>query len=203
MARVESVDNKSPYSVFGAISKGIVAGGALGYTAKVMLPLQESEKNKEYWATLTEIKNQSKKTKGIVIDEIRMVESKSNAQDVFLKMVDAQNKIPTIKDRFVNFTRRMVGRKPRTISAIHARAMRRIMKKAKLDMKDTKELQNIIAQVNEKAIISTKKYVKAYNTAFKSIRRPSIAYITFGAAAGFFGGLACKILNMNSNNYIK
>ena len=200
MARVDSVENKSPYSVFGAISKGIVAGGALGYAAKVMLPLQESEKNKEYYASVTEIKNQAKKTKGIVIDEIRRMENKSPAQDVFLKMVDAQNKKPSVTNRIGNFVRSLFGKKPKTTEVLHATSMRNIVRKAGLNMKDMKELENIIAQVNEKAITSTRRYLKAYDAAYKSVRRPGIAYITVGAVAGFFGGLALKILDMNSND---
>ena len=200
MARVDSIDNTSPYSVFGAISKGIVGGGIIGYAAKTMLPLQESEKNKEYWASVAEIKNQSKKVKGIVIDEIRRMENKSPAQDVFLKVVDAQNEKPSMTRRFGDFIRGLFGKKPKAQEVVHAKTMRQIIRKAGLDMKDTKELQNIIAQVNEKAKISAKRYLRAYDAAYKSMRRPGIAYITVGAVAGFFGGLAYKILNMNSDN---
>ena len=111
-------------------------------------------------------------------------------------MVDAQNKKPSITNRIGNFVRGLFGKKPKTSEVIHATGMRNVIKKAGLNIKDMKELENIIAQVNEKAITSTRRYIKAYNAAYKSMCRPGIAYITVGAVAGFFGGLVLKILNM-------
>ncbi|MEE3349021.1 MAG: hypothetical protein VZR09_03185 [Candidatus Gastranaerophilaceae bacterium] len=182
MARVESIStqDRNPYSVFGSISKGVVTGAVLGYVAKNALPLQNSEKNEAYYQGLARVKEDAKLTKGIVIDEIRNLDSRTPAQDVFIKAVDAE---------------KAAGAD--TNAAKRAFSMHKLIKEAGLDENGMKELRNIIAQVNEKAKTSTKYYVKGYNSAVKNMKRPTIAFLTMGAVAGFFGGLIHNVLTSN------
>ena len=182
MARVNSIStqDRNPYSVFGSISKGVVGGAVLGYAAKNMIPLQNSEKNKAYYIGLAKVKEDAKLTKGQVIDEIRALENKTPAQDAFIKMVDKH--LASAED------------------AAEAGADKPAMKFMKfrglgLSEKDMAEFKNIVAQVNEKAQNSTKYYVKGYNSAVKNMKRPTIAFVTLGAVAGFFGGLIHNVLS--------
>ncbi len=194
MTRVDSINStrvESPYSVFGSISKGIAGGALLGYAAKYMLPLSEAEKDKEYNLVINHIKERAKELKGLPIDAIRNLEEKTPAQDVFLKMVDAENgierEITDIKNgetKKIKLTKKMD----------RASKMRELLSKANLDEEGRKELKNIIAQVNEKAINSRKYFIKSYNAAVKEMKRPTIAFVTAGAVAGFFAGLAHKII---------
>lgn len=180
MARVESIStqDRNPYSVFGSISKGVVGGAVLGYVAKNALPLQNSEKNGAYYQGLARVKEDAKLTKGIVIDEIRNLENKTPAQDVFLKAVDAEK----AAGADANATKR-------------AFSMHKLIKEAGLDENGIKELRSIIAQVNEKAKVSARYYIKGYNSAVKNMKRPTIAFVTMGAVAGFFGGLIHNVLS--------
>jgi hypothetical protein len=152
----------------------------LGYVAKNALPLQHSEKNEAYYQGLARVKEDAKLTKGIVIDEIRNLDSRTPAQDVFIKAVDAEKAAGTD-----------------TNAAKRAFSMHKLIKEAGLDENGMKELRNIIAQVNEKAKTSTKYYVKGYNSAVKNMKRPTIAFLTMGAVAGFFGGLIHNVLTSN------
>ena len=182
MARVESIStqDRNPYSVFGSISKGVATGAVLGYVAKNALPLQNSEKNEAYYQGLARVKEDAKLTKGIVINEIRNLENRTPAQDVFLKVVDSE------KAAASNITNEQ-----------KALNMNKIIKAAGLDENGMKELRNIIAQVNEKAKVSAKFYIKGYNSAVKNMKRPTIAFLTMGAVAGFFGGLIHNVLTSN------
>ena len=174
MTRVDSINStrvESPYSVFGSISKGIAGGALLGYASKYMLPLSEAEKDKEYKLVVNHIKERAKELKGLPIEAIRNLEEKTPAQDVFLKIVDAEAE---------------GGKK--------AGIMRKIVADAKLDADGVKELKNIIAQVNEKARNSKKYLTKSYNAAVKEMKRPTIAFVTAGAVVGFFAGLAHKVI---------
>ena len=182
MARVESIStqDRNPYSVFGSISKGVATGAVLGYVAKNAIPLQNSEKNEAYYQGLARVKEDAKLTKGIVIDEIRNLENRTPAQDVFLKAVDAEK----AAGKEVSATER-------------ALSMHKLIKEAGLDEKGMKELKNIIAQVNEKAKVSAQCYIKGYNSAVKNMKRPTIAFLTMGAVAGFFGGLIHNVLTSN------
>ena len=200
MTRVNSVgtENNSPYAIFDSITKGVLIGGTAGYAAKTLLPLQNSEKNKEYYTSIETIKDQAKRTKGLVIDEIRMSECKTTAQDVFIKMIDESNKKPSRLRVFSNLAAKIWPKKfGKTETARKASKMRNIIKKAHLDMKDKKELQNIIAQVNERAKVSCRHYINAYNSAYKNMKRPTIAYVTLGAVAGFLGGFLNKLIDQD------
>ena len=191
MNRVESINStrvESPYSVFGSISRGIAGGALLGYAAKYMLPLSEAEKDKEYKLVLSEIKERAKEMKGLPIEAIRNLEEKTPAQDVFLKIVDAEKGAERTALNLKNEEFKVSAKMDR------ASKMRNILTEAKLDEEGRKELKNIIAQVNEKATNSTKYFIKSYKTAVKEIKRPTIAFVTAGAVVGFFAGLAHKII---------
>ncbi len=200
MARVESLNTNvySPYSVFNSMGKGVVIGGVAGYAAKYMLPLSEAEKDNEYKIVTEEIKRQAGRSKGIPIEAIRNLETKTPAQDVFLKMVDAgldasladekaalngiegAAKGKTLKDNIASIKRSL--------------KMNKIIKEANLDADGLKELKNIIAQVNEKARVNTEHFLKSYDSATKAMKRPTIAFVTMGAVAGFFGGLIHNVI---------
>lgn len=94
MSRVNSVNayDNHPILAFGPITNGVAAGVVTGYAAKYVIPLTDAEKGSNYDRYISGIRENAHKTKGIVIDEIRHIENKTPAQDVFIKMVDANTK---------------------------------------------------------------------------------------------------------------
>jgi len=170
--------NRSP---FGAIAKGSIGGGILGYTAKHMLPLSESEMDDEFKNVVTIIREQTHKAKAKAIENIRSIKDKTPAQDTFIKMVDSEAVAKGTKDATI------------------ARAfnMKKIISEAKLDHGNTLELKGIIAGVNKKAVEMHNLCVKAYKGAIKS-KRVTPVYIAAGAVLGFFVGLGHSVLKSNS-----
>lgn len=167
----------NPYSVFGSISRGIVGGAITGYAAKYMLPLNANEMDEEYKMIKNAIRERSKYLKSIPIEAIRNMEQRTPAQDVFLKVVDAGK-----------------GTKTEGANGIVVK-MRKIIQSANLNEEGMKELKNLIAQVNEKASKSYIKYLDAFNASVKRTKRPAIGFMAAGSVAGFFGGLAYKVLS--------
>ena len=203
MTRVNSINTQqeNPTSVFGSISKGIVGGAITGYAAKYMLPLNSSEMDDEYKAIISEIRVQSNKTKGLPIEAIRNLEQRTPAQDVFMKMIDseasANNNGGLVRNVIKKITNQTIDNSAEQKRAVN---MRKIIKNANLGENDMKELRNIIAQVNDKARSSCKRYISAYNSTVKSMKRPSIAFVTMGAVAGFFAGLVHKVITGQMDN---
>lgn len=205
MARVESLNTNvySPYSVFNSMGKGVVIGGVAGYAAKYMLPLSEAEKDNEYKIVTNDIKRQAGRSKGIPIEAIRNLETRTPAQDVFLKMVDAgvDTYLADEKATLEGLADSAKGKsgtktlKDNIASIRRSLKMNRIIKEANLDADGIKELKNIIAQVNEKARVNTEYFLKSYDSATKAMKRPTIAFVTMGAVAGFFGGLIHNVIN--------
>lgn len=178
MTKVETINNaqqsKSPYSVFGSISKGIIGGSVLGYAAKYKLPLIDAEKDAEYGMIINKIRKGTKELKGVPIEAVRNLEKRTPAQDVFLQVVDAAAE------------NSKAGRK--------AVSMRNIIKNSGLDSDGVKELKNIIAQVNEKSANAYKNYVHYFEASIKRAKRPTVGFTLAGAVVGFFAGLAHKII---------
>ena len=177
MAKVDAVNNykNSPYSVFGAIAQGTIIGGGLGYAAKYLLPVDAKELTGYDKAVQKTIVEQSRKAKELPIEAIRNLENKTPAQDVFLKWVEKQ---PTIRQD----------------SKSPFGSLRNLIKENNLDASGKEELRNIIAQVNKKANDIAKLHIKAHMKAIKMERRSAMAYILVGSVAGFFAGLAKKVI---------
>ena len=151
-----NTQDKSPFSVFGSISKGVAAGAVTGYAAKYFLPLNSAEMDDEYKKIVSVIREQSNRAKGTTIESIRNIEKKTPAQDVFIKMVDSDIPQQGGKDGFLN---RILGKQKNAADKsaeiannLRAIKMRKIINNANLGPEDMKELKNIIAQVNEKAV---------------------------------------------------
>ena len=198
MTKVESTNaqTQNPYSVFGSITKGIVGGGITGYAAKYMLPLSEAEMDAEYKIITEAIRERSKELKGLPIEAIRNLEQKTPAQDVFIKMVDAQaqkNDGGIIRTALNAIN---IGSKESSKASTFDRGLRMksFIEASGLDAQGIKELKNIIAQVNEKATKSCKNYIDSFNASVKKAKRPAVAFITAGAVVGFFAGLAHKVI---------
>lgn len=77
----------------------IIAGSAVGYSLKHLLPIASPEKKDEsYILTLKEIRLEAKKDKANIIETIRNSEKKTLAEDTFIKMYDNNDlKISKIK----------------------------------------------------------------------------------------------------------
>ncbi len=201
-----NTSEKNPLSVFGSISKGVTAGAITGYAAKYFLPLNSAEMDDEYKKIVAVIREQSNRAKGTTIEAIRNIEKKTPAQDVFLKMVDSDVPSPdSNKDGILNriFGKQKgsaAGKKAELANNARAIKMRNIIKKANLGPEDMKELKNIIAQVNEKAVKTYSQFYNAFNASVKRIKRPAIAYTISGAVVGFFAGLAHKVITANFDN---
>ncbi len=173
---IETQDSNS--YPFGTIAKGTIAGGVLGYVAKDKLPLNSSEMDKEFEGALAIIREQSNKAKASAIETIRNIKDKTPAQDVFVKMVDAENSaIANSADKKVN----------------RAFSMRKVLSDAKLNDKDMVELKGIIACVNEKATDMFRRCKKGFIGAVKDKRLTGL-YVAAGGVLGFFGGLAATII---------
>ncbi len=201
--RVESISTKeqSPYSVFGSISKGVAGGAITGYAVKYFLPLNKSEMGDEYGVISNTIREKSNMTKGTIIDSIRSIENKTPAQDVFLKMIDSTAlQKPETPASYAKPGKGGISAAGES-SIIDGRVtrMRKVIKDAKLGTEGMEELRNIIAQVNEKAVITYKQLLSAYRGSIKRLKRPTAAYVTAGAAAGFFAGLAHKVVSSSIN----
>lgn len=175
---INAIDSQETRSPFGLIAKGSVVGGVMGYAAKHMLPLNESEMDDEFKGAMAIIREQSNKAKAGAIDIIRNIKDKSLAQDTFIKMVDAEG---TAGKKAVN--------------------MRKVIRDANLNHGDMVELKGIIASVNERAADMFKRCVKGFKSAVKD-KRVTPAYIAGGAVLGFFVGLGQSIFRSSSNNNV-
>lgn len=209
MEKVTSINaqDKNPLSTFGSLSRGVVGGAVTGYAAKYFLPLNKSEMNEEFYEHMARIRQLANETKGSTIREIRGIEKKTLAQDVFLKMVDESN--PNLKSQNGNGLKKMIinafadmpeageaGSNSKVAKNVNK--MRNIIKNANLSDDDMKELKNIIAQVNNKAQRSYKQFTNAYKASVKRVKRPAIAYAIGGSIAGFFAGLAHKVITVKA-----
>ncbi len=165
------------HSPFGLITKGSVVGGVMGYAAKHMLPLSESEMDAEFKGAMAIIREQSNKAKASAIDIIRNIKDKTLAQDTFIKMVDVKADTPMKK----------------------AFSMKKVIQDAKLNKNDMIELKGIIATVNERAIDMFRRCEKGFKSAVKD-KRVTPAYVACGAVLGFFVGLGQSVFRASSKN---
>jgi len=199
MTKVNAIktNENSPYSVFNSLAKGTAMGAVAGYAAKIWLPVDSKEITAEDRIHFDVIREQAKRGKAIPIQAIRNLEEKTPAQDVFLKMVDNQakqeNAEKSVFKSIYNYIKK-TDKFEKSEIKFDISEMRKIIREANLDDKGKEELRNIIAQVNKKSAEIAKRHINAQKKAIK-MSRPSIAYITMGAVAGFFGGLIHKIIS--------
>ena len=201
MAKVNAINsnNQNPYSIFGSLAKGTAGGAMLGLVAKYALPLDAKELSETDRLYIDIIREQSKRAKSIPIEAIRNLEEKTPAQDVFLKMIDAQtNSEKSYENAYRRFSQLANGvegykKGNKTIDIREmTKEMRKIIKESHLDVKGKEELKNIISQVNKTASDLSKRHVKTHVKAIKMDKRPAIAYMTIGGVVGFISTLAHK-----------
>lgn len=170
---IETKDtNRSP---FGVIAKGSIGGGIIGYAAKHMLPLSESEMGEEFQGAMAIIREQSNKAKASAINTIRNIKDKTLAQDTFIKMIDSE-----------------VAQNSNKVAS-----MKKVATNANLSAGDMTELRGIIASVNKKAADMCKRCAKGFESATKD-RRVTPIYVAAGAVVGFFAGLGQSIFRSSN-----
>lgn len=122
----------------------------------------------EYQELLKQIKT-ADADKSTVIKNIRNSEKKTTAQELFLKLVDADTEI---KKR--------------------ANSMRKFLHENNLTEEAKKEFLDLVEQVNNKGKQSFKEFVSMYNSGLKRIKRPAMTFMTAGAAVGLIAGVLDK-----------
>ena len=181
MTKVDAINSNaySPYSVFGSLAAYTAVGAGLGLGARYVLPIdvkkEISDTDRKY---IMAVRRVAKNEKKVPIQEIRNLEQKTPAQDVFLKWVDGQA-ATTNQATKKDLKEQM-------------RSMIKLIKENNLDESGKNELRNIISQVNSKSNKLAKQYIDF--RAMKLAKRPAAAYITMGAVVGFIGGLINKVI---------
>jgi len=181
MTKVDAINSNaySPYSVFGSLAAYTAVGAGLGLGARYVLPIdvkkEISDSDKRY---INAVRREAKNEKKVPIQEIRNLEQRTPAQDVFLKWVDGQT-ATTNQATKKDLKEQM-------------RSMIKLIKENNLDESGKNELRNIISQVNSESNKLAKQYIDF--RAMKLAKRPAAAYITMGAVIGFIGGLINKVI---------
>lgn len=176
--RVDSVkENNKSNSMIPSIIKSMAIFGVAGYAAKYSLPLTKQERDEFYWKRIATKRNESKNEKAAVIAEIRKLPNKSEAQDVFIKMIDARKANPELSS-----ARKMFLDASMLKGVSHA------------------ELKNIIAKVNEHATRMTQQHIDFYNKGLKGIRQTA-PFVAFGLVVGFVAGVAYNVIKAPCNDY--
>ena len=182
MTKVDAINSNaySPYSVFGSLAAYTAVGAGLGLGARYVLPIdvkkEISDTDRKY---IMAVRREAKNEKKFPIQEIRNLEQKTPAQDVFLKWVDGQTATKNAEGKKINLQDPI-------------KLMKKLIKEGNLDVNGQKELGNIISQVNSKSNKLAKQYIDF--RAMKLAKRPAAAYITMGAVVGFIGGLINKVI---------
>lgn len=134
-----------------------------------------SEGDKAEYENLVKRMREPKADKDAIVKGVKELEKKTPAQELFLKVVDAE--VATKK---------------------HASEMRKFLRESNLNEEGKKEFLNIIEQVNNKARQSFKEFVSMYNSGLKRIKRPALTFVTTGAALGFIVGVLSKAFGHNT-----
>ena len=182
MTKVDAINSNahSPYSVFGSLAAYTAVGAGLGLGARYVLPIDvKKEINDTDRRYINAVRREAKAEKKLPIQEIRNLEQRTPAQDVFLKWVDGQAATKNAEGKRINLQDPM-------------KLMKKLIKESNLDENGKNELRNIISQVNSKSAKLAKQYVDFRS--MKLAKRPVAAYLTMGAVVGFIGGIINKVI---------
>ena len=134
-----------------------------------------SEEDKAEYKNLFNSLSEPKADKDAIVKSIRELDKKSPAQELFLKVVDAE-----------------------ALTKKHASEMRKFLRESNLNEEGKKEFLNIIEQVNNKARQSFKEFVSMYNSGLKRVKRPALTFMSTGAALGLIVGVISKAFTYNA-----
>ena len=131
------------------------------------------------------IKRETGNIKGVIIDKIRNLPDKTPAQDVFIKMVDAD--AGNIPEKVINVSGKEV--QPDASMFKSAKKLKLIKN---LSPEDKMELHNIISTVNDYAAKMLKRHITAYEVGVTKRIRP--AFVGLGAFVGFAAAVAYNVM---------
>ena len=157
VSAVGSHDN----SKLNTIVKSTAVGMAGGYALKYLYPVQKQEDNISRRSMLNYCRKVTNRAKA---DDFRGNGVKSKAQDVFIKMIDSNDKDA--------FTSKSLGGEESLAG---------------------KEFRGIIRTVNETSKNLTRRFMTAYHVMLK-IKRPAIPFLVAGAGVGFLTGFAHNVM---------
>ncbi len=160
---VKAVQNdNSRGNVFASVMKATVTGGVTGYIAKQVIPLTTEElKDIPYRAIINAARKDTNKN---MVAKLNGLESRTLAQDTFIKMVDEKN--------FKNAEKLAEG----------------LANSAEKNAKElAKEFKEIIKTVNVQSKQVAKNITGSFHKMIKC-KRPTAAFVVPGAIAGFVSG---------------
>ena len=166
MIKVDAIQsNDRRHSCFWPMAEGAALGTVAGYATKYILPLTEEEKSTDEYI---KIKNQieTQKTQynfrtAKVIDSIRGKETRSLAEDEFVKMFDGMKNGDHVKSSNI----------------------RKAMKNLSDNPEQLREFKRVCKKTSEVANTTAKQCLAAYNLVTKHIR-PTGFFLASGAVVG-------------------
>ncbi len=166
-----SAVGQSENSRLSTIVKSTAIGTAAGYSLKYLWPVtkQEDDFNRR-----TVINYCRKVTNKQCVEEYKSNPNPSKAQDMFIKMIETEDK--TKKDAF-------------SLSNI----TKKVNQLGGEDSAAGREFRNIIRYVNETSKDMTKRFATAYHVMLK-LRRPATPFLVVGAGLGFLAGFAHNVM---------
>lgn len=164
VSAVGSHDN----SKLNTIVKSTAVGMAGGYALKYLYPIQKQEDNISRRSMLNYCRKVTNRAKA---DDFRGNGVKSKAQDLFIKMIDSNDKDA--------FTSKSIVKRVKALGGEESLA--------------GKEFRGIIRTVNETSKNLTRRFMTAYHVMLK-IKRPAIPFLVAGAGVGFLTGFAHNVM---------
>ena len=153
------------------IVKSTALGTAAGYSLKYFWPVTKQEND---FNPRTVINYCRKVTNKNCVAEFKLKPQLSPAQDMFIKMIENEDKIKKDAFSFKNITEK-------------------VTKLGGEDSAAGKEFRNIIRYVNETSKSMTRKFAVAYHVMLK-FKRPAVPFLVAGAGAGFLAGFARNVM---------
>jgi len=160
--------NDNSNSRLGVIVKSTAAGTAAGYAMKWLWPVQKQEDTINKRAMINYCRKITNKAR---VQEYKNLGVKTKAQDVFIKMIESDDK------------------KAFSTESLAAR-VKSLGGEASVD---GKEFRGIIRGVNESSKELIKRFAVSYNIMLKKIR-PTVPFLVAGAGIGFFTGFTHNVM---------
>ncbi len=163
---IDGVQNYNITARNGSLSNviaGTVLGVAAGYAAKHVVPLDPAERSNIPYRSIINVAR--KETNKKMVESFNALNKRSEAQDVFVKMIKEKN--------FKN-----------------SKKITESLEAAKPDV--AKEFKKIVKVADKDASAVAKQYTGAYHRFLKCLR-PNAQFVGVGAAAGFVGGILYNV----------
>ncbi|WP_303964433.1 hypothetical protein [Succinatimonas hippei] len=162
-------DNSRLYTIV----KATAAGAAGGYALKYLYPIQDQENSFNKKSMINYCRKLTNKAK---VAEFKENGVKSKAQDVFVKIIESND-----KDAFS-----------------HSGKQKKIKALGGENSLAGKEFIQIIRNVDETASTLMRRFARAYHIMLKDIR-PTTPFIVAGAGIGFLAGFAHNVMKTDFN----